>query len=167
MDVFEGGEVGLFVFGFEVNDLAADHAVDGAGGVGDFANDGDARLGWTNQLGEHFIGLCLQGVSGEDGDGLSKDFVAGGASAPQVVVIKRGQIVVNQGVGVEHFERRAHLLDACGQRAGCVSGTGFRGARFFEARFSRATAAAIMRPASMQRIGRRRFPPAKTLCRMA
>ena len=112
MDVFESGEVGLLVLGFEVNHLAADHAVDSAGGVGDFADDGDARLGWARDLRQHFIGLRLQGVSGQDGDGLAESLVAGRTAAPQVVVIERGQIVVDQGIGVEHFERRAHLLDA-------------------------------------------------------
>ena len=108
------------MLGFEVNDLAADHAVDGAGGVGDFPDDGDARLGRASDLRQHFVGLGLQGVSGEDGDGLAEGFVAGGTSAAQVVVIERGQIVVDQGIGVEHFERRAHLLDAGGQRPGRV-----------------------------------------------
>ena len=45
MDIFESGEVGLLVLGFEVHDLAADHAVDGSGGVRYFPDDGDARLG--------------------------------------------------------------------------------------------------------------------------
>ena len=78
MDVFEGGEVGLLVLGFEVNDLAADHAVDGAGGVGNFLDDRDACLGWTSDLRQHFIGLRLQGVSGKDGDGFAEGLVAGG-----------------------------------------------------------------------------------------
>ena len=96
MDVFERGQVGLFVLGFEVDNLAADHAVDSAGGVGDFADDGNARLGWTAQLREHFIGLRLQRVSRQDGDRLAEDFVAGGTAAAQVVVIERGQIVMNR-----------------------------------------------------------------------
>ena len=95
MDVFEGGEVGLLVLGFEVNDLAADHAVDGAGGVGDFPDDGDARLGWARDLRQHLVSLGLQGVSGQDRDGLAESFVAGGTSAAQVVVIERGQVVVD------------------------------------------------------------------------
>ena len=117
MDVFEGGEVGLLVLGFKVNDLAADHAFDGAGGVGNFADDRDARLGWTGDLCEHFVGLRLQPVSGEDGDGFAEGLVACGTSAAQIVVVKRGQIVVDQGIGVEHFERGADLLDAGGQRS--------------------------------------------------
>ena len=112
MDVFEGGEIGLRVLGFEVNHLAADHAVDGAGGVGDFPDDGDARLGWASDLGQYFISLRLQRVSGKNGDGLAEGLVAGGTPAAQVVVIERGQVVVDQRISVEHFERRAQLLDA-------------------------------------------------------
>ena len=107
-----------------------------------------ASAGHAN-LRQHFIGLGLQSVAGEDRDGLAECFVASGTSAAQVVVVERGQIVVNQGIGVQHFERRARPLDAGGQlqsSRGC---------------------ARIMRPASMHRIGRRRLPPANTLCRMA
>ncbi len=43
-----------------------------------------------------------------------------GTSAAEVVVIERGQIVVDQRIRVEHFERRAHLLDAGGERASRV-----------------------------------------------
>ena len=32
------------MLGFEVDDLPADHAIDGAGGVGDFSDDGNPRL---------------------------------------------------------------------------------------------------------------------------
>ena len=110
------------MLGFEVNHLAADHAVDGAGGVGDFPDDRNARLGWARDLRQHFIGLRLQGVSGKDGDGLAEGLVAGGTPAPQVVVIERRQIVVDQGISVEHFERRAQLLDACGNEPACELG---------------------------------------------
>ncbi len=130
MDVFEGGEVGLLVFGFEVNDLAADHAVDGAGAVGNFPDDRDAGSGRASNLSQHLIGLRLQGVSGENGDGLSEDLVARGTSASQVVVIERGEIVVDQGIGVQHFERRAHLLNTCGQGARLRTSARFRGRRF-------------------------------------
>src|SRR5208283_703964 len=62
-------------------------------------------------------------VSGKYGDGLAEGFVAGGTPAPQVVVIERGQIVVDQGISVEHFERRAHRLDTRGQRSSRRSST--------------------------------------------
>ena len=86
--------------------------------MGDFADDGHARLGGAVDLRQHLIGLRLQCVSGEDGDCLAEGLVAGGTPAPQVVVIERRQIIVDQGVGVEHFKRRAHLLNAGGQRCG-------------------------------------------------
>src|ERR1019366_5882749 len=95
VNVFKGGEVGLLVLGFEVDDLAADHAVNGAGGMDDFPDDGDARLGGARDLRQHLVCLVLQGVSGKDGDGLAESFVAGTTPTAQAKVIERRQVVVN------------------------------------------------------------------------
>jgi len=103
------------MLGFEVDDLAADHAIDGASGMSSLANDRNPRLRRTTDLRQHFVGLRLQGVSRENGDGLAERLMAGGTPAPQVVVVERGQIVVDQRIGVEHFERRPDLLNPCGQ----------------------------------------------------
>src|SRR5271157_4187694 len=54
----------------------------------------------------------LQRVAGKDGGGLAVGFVAGGTPAAQVVVVERGQVVVDERVGVQHLQRRAQLLDA-------------------------------------------------------
>ena len=90
-------------------------------------------------------GEGLEGVAGEDGDGFAEDFVAGGLAAAEVVVVEGGEVVVDEGVGVEHLQGCAEI--------GCALGS--------------SPVAATMRAASMQRMGRRRLPPAKTLCRMA
>ena len=118
MNVFQSLGVRLDVFGFEVHHLAADHAVDGSGGVSDFGDDGHACLGRALQPGEHFIGPRLQSVSREDGDGLAKRLVAGGPSAAQVVVIERGQVIVDERVGVQHLKGRAKLFHAQRNAAG-------------------------------------------------
>ena len=109
---------GLEVFAFEVEHLAADHALDGADGVGDEADDLDGCGGRAVEAGEHFKGAGLQRVAGEDGDGFAKDHVAGGLAAAQVVVVEGGQVVVDERVGVQHLDGRAQVFDAAGQRAG-------------------------------------------------
>ena len=135
------------VFGFDVDDLAADHAFDGAGGLGDEAEDLDDGCGGNAEVGDDLVGEGLEGVAGEDGDGFSEDDVAGGLAAAEVVVVEGGEVVVDEGIGVEH-------LDGCAEVC-CAFGWLSR------------ECGAIMRAASMQRMGRRRLPPAKVLWRMA
>jgi hypothetical protein len=96
-------------------------------------------------LGDGLEGEGLERVAGEDGDGFAEDDVAGGLAAAEVVVVERGEVVVDERVGVEHLDGGAEVGDA--------------GGKF--------TVPATMRAASMQRMGRRRLPPAKTLWRMA
>ncbi len=60
VDHFGGG---LMVFGFEVEDLASDHAFDGAGGLGDEADDFDDGRSGNAELSEDFVGLGLEGVA--------------------------------------------------------------------------------------------------------
>jgi hypothetical protein len=64
----------------------------------------------------------LESVAGEDGDGFAEDDVAGGLAASQIVVIQRGQVVVDERVGVDHLERGAEFRSARGQCAGDHTG---------------------------------------------
>ena len=143
MNGFDQLRSGLEVFAFEVEDLAADHALDGADGVGDEGDDSDSGGGRAIEAGEDFEGAGLEGVAGEDGDGFAEGNVAGGLSAAKIVVIESRQIVVNERVGVEHFDGRAEALDTRRQGAG----DGDAGL--------------------LARTGRSRLPPAKTEWRMA
>jgi len=70
------------------------------------------------ETGEDLVGLGLECVAGEDGDGLAESYVAGGFAAAQVVVIEGGQIVVDERVGVQHFEGCAQLFNSCGDGSG-------------------------------------------------
>ena len=90
----------------------------GADGEGDFAEDGDGGGGRCGECGDGLEGEGLEGVAGEDGDGFAEDDVAGGLAAAEVVVVERGQVVVDEGVGVEHLERGAEVGCACGNLAG-------------------------------------------------
>ena len=99
VDAFEAVGVMWRAFGIEVFLLTADHA-EGAGGMSQGPHRLDAMLGGAEE------GQRLQRVAGEDGGGLIEGLMAGGPAAPQVVVVHRRQIIVDQGVGVEHLDRR-------------------------------------------------------------
>ena len=112
--------------------MAADHAggkgllwaYSGAYGEGDFADGdyGSVAGGW--ELSDGLEGKGLEGVAGEDGDGFAEDFVAGGLAPAKVVVIEGGQVVVDEGVGVEHFDGCAQVGCAFGDFAGSCDHTG-------------------------------------------
>ena len=143
MDGFDEFGRGLKVFAFDVEYLAADHAIDSAYGIGDKTDDLDGRGGRRVEPGQNFEGAGLQRVSGEDGNGFAEGHVAGGLAAAQVVVVERGQIVVDERIGVKHFDGCAEPLDASRQRPAMVTA------------------------ACMASTGRSRLPPAKVEWRMA
>ena len=115
MDIVDGLQVRLGVFGFEIHDLAANHAVDGAGAMREFGDDADARFGRTAQVRHHFVGVGLKGVTGKNGHGFAEGFVAGGTSAAKIVVVECGKVVVNQGIGVQHFDGCTEIVDTIRQ----------------------------------------------------
>ena len=73
--------------------------------------------GGHSRSGQHFERPRLQRVAGQDRDGLAEGHVARGLAAPQIVVVQRRQIVVDQRIGVQHLNRRAQFLDALRQRS--------------------------------------------------
>ena len=77
------------VFGFEVDDLAADHAVNGAGATGNFFDDANTRVGRATQARKDFVGLGLERVSRQNGDCFAECLVAGGAPAAEVAEARR------------------------------------------------------------------------------
>jgi hypothetical protein len=54
--------------------------------------------------GQQEKGLGEERIAGEDGQSFAVNDMAGGTSAPQVIIIHAGQIVVNEGIGVDEFE---------------------------------------------------------------
>ena len=105
---FEGGGVGRGggVFGEEVGHLAADEAA-AAGGIGQLADQGVGESGVRGVgLGEEGEGVGEEGVAGEEGGGFVVSAVDGGATAAEVVVIHAGEVVMDEGVGVEALDRR-------------------------------------------------------------
>ena len=106
VDFFEEFGGGGLMFAFEIVNLAADHAAYGAGGDAQLFDEGEA-LGVVERgrLGEDLEGEREQRIAGEDGHGVAEDFVVGGAAAPEIVVVERGEVVVDERIGVDHFER--------------------------------------------------------------
>ena len=119
--------VGGDAFGFDVDDLAADHA--GRKWVSrspkrptpvPTARETSRRMATTvagavGSCGDGLEGEGLEGVAGEDGDGFAEDDVAGGLAAAEVVVVEGGEVVVDEGVGVEHLEGCAEVGCAFGE----------------------------------------------------
>ena len=117
MDVLQHFDIGFGVFGLKIDDLPTDHALDRARAVRDLFDDAHPGFSRAAQPRQHFVGLGLQRVSRQDSDGFAENFVAGGPAPAQIIVVERGQIVMNQRIGVQHFERRAQFLNARGKRS--------------------------------------------------
>src|SRR5690242_18558707 len=110
VDKFEHGRLDALAFGFEVGDLAADHAVDGAGGFGDFREHGDAAAGVDGRGSNGFESESKKSVTGENGGGFAKFFVAGGFAAAEIVVVESGEIIVNEGIGVDELDGAGRIV---------------------------------------------------------
>ena len=67
----------------------------------------DRGVGIGPRIGENLEGQRLQGVARQNGGRLVEGAVSGRPAAPQVVVVHRRQIVVDQRIGVHAFDRRA------------------------------------------------------------
>ncbi len=102
MDGLQENRVGALPFPFEVGDLACHHASrrPGRGSQLQHHASPPAQV-HAVRGGEHLESHGEQGVAGQDRHGFPEDLVAGGTAAPQVVVVECGQIVVDQGVGVD------------------------------------------------------------------
>lgn len=105
------GEVPAFAL--EVENLSTDEFF-GSSADGEFENDILEGVAFGGRgLGEDGEGFGEEGVAGEDGHAFAVDFVGGGPSATEVVVIHAGEIIVNEGVGV-------HDLDSAGTGQGVL-----------------------------------------------
>ena len=105
----------------QIGHLPRHHAI-GARGVGQIhhhvAEDGAVHAR-PPAVGEQAEGVREQAVTGQDGHGLAEHLVAGGAAAAIVVVVHRGQVVVDERIGVDHLQRagrRQHRLHPAAHR---------------------------------------------------
>src|SRR5258707_12302388 len=123
MNVFEHLRADTFPFGLEIGDLTANHFVDGAGGGGDLGSHFYAAFGIDGSGGDRFECEREERVARENGEGFAELFMASRLAATEVVVIERGQIVVNQRISVDEFDR-AGGIHACGN-VGRKNASGF------------------------------------------
>jgi hypothetical protein len=65
-------------------------------------------------MGHQLEGLCEKGVTSQNRNRLSKNLMASGFAPSEIVIVDGGEIVVNEGVGVNHFKRT-------GERQDCIS----------------------------------------------
>ena len=98
----------------EIDGLPARHA-EAAGGAREGGEH--VQLALRRQGGgaaEEVEGEGLQGIACEQGGGFAVADVAGGAAAPQAVVVHGGHVVVNEGVDVYEFDGRHRGFDGIG-----------------------------------------------------
>ena len=82
-----------------------DHAVHSACRSGHVGKDGHAPRRLDGSIRKRFERQRQQRIARQNGGRFAEFLVAGGLAAPQVIVVERGQVVVNQRVGVNEFER--------------------------------------------------------------
>jgi hypothetical protein len=104
VNVFEHLRIDGLAFGFDVRDLAADHSIDSAGGGRNFCKDGGAALSRGGRRTDRFERQRQESVTSEDGNGFAEFFVASGLASPEVIIVQRRQVIVNQGVGMDEFD---------------------------------------------------------------
>ena len=122
MNVFEHFRVDALAFGFEVGDLAANHAVDGSGGGGDFGEHGDAAIGVNGCGGNGFEREREKSITRKNCRGFAELFVGSGLAAAKIVVVERGEIVVDERVGVNEFDGASGIVRGCDVRIEDASG---------------------------------------------
>ena len=104
MDVTEFGHGKFFAFAFQVRHLPGDE-LQRAGGFRDFQNDFVVRIARKIfALRGDLKRLRQQRVAREHGDAFAENFVVGRLAPAEIVVVHRGQIVVDERVGVDALD---------------------------------------------------------------
>ena len=104
VNVFEHLLIDRLALCFDIRHLAAHHAVDGARGAGNFREDGGAALRGYRGCSDGLKCQCQKPVTRKNRQGFAKFLVAGRFAAPQVVIVERRQVVVNQRIGMNKLE---------------------------------------------------------------
>lgn len=93
---------------FNIHHLAADHPI-GSSGFGKLLNRPQLPLGgkFQNGPGSGFKSIGQQAVPSQEGNCFPIGDMAGGFPPPQVVVVHTRQVIVDQGIGVDHLQCRS------------------------------------------------------------
>ena len=114
MDVFQFGCAKSFCLPPSRSATWPRNQLQRAGGPGEFQNNFVVRIAREFfALRGDLKRLRQQGVARQHGDAFAEDLVVGGLAAAEIVVVHRGQIVVDERIGVD-------ALDGAGQRQGVV-----------------------------------------------
>ena len=87
-----------------------------------FFNDLHARFRRTFETGHDFVSLCLKSVTGKDGDGLAENHMASRFATTEIVIIEGREIVMNERIGMQHFQSATQLFNALGKATGDHAG---------------------------------------------
>jgi len=100
------GNIEIQIVGLKVDHLTADHA-ERAGGLGQSGDQFTANLGigMGGGMSQHFEGAGQQGIAGEESGLLIELTMTGRAAPAQIVIIHAGQIIVDQRIAMDHFDR--------------------------------------------------------------
>ena len=109
MNIFERRGVGSAAARFEVHDLAANHAPRADGRRKLVEDAQPTRLTGYGGRREDSERQRQQGIASKDRRRLAECHVAGGFPPAQVVVVERGQVVMNQRIGVDEFDGAAEF----------------------------------------------------------
>ncbi len=85
--------------------LSAHHA-GRASGQGQFRHGAQQHVRRQGRAAHDQKGVSQQAISGQNGRGLVESLVIGRLAAPQIVIVHSGQIVMDQGIGVDHLNGR-------------------------------------------------------------
>lgn len=117
---FEGDP---FFFRIQIEDLTGNQS-EAARGMSEFGNEvggGESPVWFCPSDGGK--GLGQKPVPRQNGDGFPEDAVIGRASAPEIIIIHTGEIVMNEGIGVNAFDGAGGRQ---GEGFGSTSGPGCR-----------------------------------------
>src|ERR1043165_931823 len=104
MNRFEKVRVRRLSFPFEIRHLPADPSTGGPRGSGKLCYQACSAIPWNRELRQHLKRQSEQRIAGQDRHRIAENLVVGELAAPVVVVVERGQVVMNQGVRVNQFQ---------------------------------------------------------------
>ena len=123
MDVSDIADPKFLPLGLQVGNLSRDQ-LQAASGSRHLLQQHGKRVSLAPlDSGNQSEGLRQQGVAGKHRDSLAEDLVRGGATAPEIIVIHAGKVIVNQRVGVDHLHGASRGED----RLQILHSTGFGG----------------------------------------
>ena len=98
---------------FEVEDLPADHASE-TGGARQGEDEFGANLRVLVGCGvrRHVEGISQQSVADKNRGGLAIGLVGGRPSPPQIIIVEGGEVVMNEGIAMDHLDRRGGAPNA-------------------------------------------------------